>query len=107
MKKPEEYRVNWVGLLRSLQAEIMELVGGLLVVLVVWLIVRSIIGRSVVGVAQLRFRAWADRGASVLALVIVGGMVWHVLTVATANRLPRQDVDGSPVYERMDSVTKK
>jgi hypothetical protein len=43
----------------------------------------------------------------VLALVIVGGMVWHVLTVATANRLPRQDVDGSPVYERMDAITKK
>ena len=99
--------MNWVGLLRSLQAEIMELVAGLLVVLVVWLIVRSIIGRSVVGVAQMRLRAWADRGVSVLALVIVGGMVWHVLTVAAADRLPRQDVDGSPVYERMDAITKK
>jgi hypothetical protein len=85
----------------------MGLVATLLVVLVVWLIVRSMIGRSVVGVAQMRLRAWADRGASVLALVIVGGMVWHVLTVATANRLPRQDVDGSPVYERMDAITKK
>jgi hypothetical protein len=85
----------------------MGLVGALLVVLVVWLVVRSIIGRSVAGVAQTRLRAWADRGASLLALVIVGGMVWHVVTVATANRLPRQDVDGSPVYERMDAITKK
>jgi hypothetical protein len=51
--------------------------------------------------------AWADRGASLLALVIVGGMLWHVITVATVNRLPRQDVDGSPVYERMDAITKK
>jgi hypothetical protein len=34
-------------------------------------------------------------------------MLWHVITVAAVNRLPRQDVDGSPVYERMDAITKK
>ena len=99
--------MNWIGLLRSLQAEIMGLVGALLAILVVWLVVRSVIGRGVAGVAQTRFRGWAARGASLLALVIVGGMLWHVMTVATANRLPRQDVDGSPVYERMDAITKK
>jgi len=99
--------VNWIGLLRSLQAEIMGLVGALLLILVTWLVVRSIIGRGVAGVAQTRLRAWADRGASLPALVIVGGMLWHVITVATVNRLPRQDVDGSPVYERMDAITKK
>ena len=99
--------MNWVGLLRSVQAEIMGVIGGLLVVLVVWLVVRSIIGRSARGIAATRIRAWADRGASVLALVIVGGMLWHVITVASVNRLPRQDVDGSPVYERMDAITKK
>jgi hypothetical protein len=99
--------VNWIGLLRSLQAEIMGLVGALLLILVIWLVVRSIIGRGVAGAAQTRLRAWADRGASLLALVIVGGMLWHVITVATVNRLPRQDVDGSPVYERMDAITKK
>jgi len=43
----------------------------------------------------------------VLAFLIVGGMLWHVITVATVNRLPREDVDGSSVYERMDAVTKK
>jgi len=85
----------------------MGLVGALLLILVTWLVVRSIIGRGVAGVAQTRLRAWADRGASLLALVIVGGMLWHVITVATVNRLPRQDVDGSSVYERMDAITKK
>ena len=99
--------MNWIGLLRSLQAEIMGLVGALLAILVIWLVLRSVIGSSVAGVARTRFRAWADRGASLLALVIVGGMLWHVMTVATVNRLPRQDVDGSAVYERMDSITKK
>jgi hypothetical protein len=105
--KPEVFGVNLIGLLRSLQAEIMGLAGALLVILVVWLVVRSIIGRGAAGVTKTRLRAWADRGASVLALVIVGGMLWHVMTVAAVNRLPRQDVDGSPVYERMDAITKK
>ena len=99
--------MNWIGLLRSLQAEIMGVAGALVAILVVWLVVRSIIRRGVAGVAQTRLRAWADRGASLLALAIVGGMLWHVVMVATANRLPRQDVDGSPVYERMDAITKK
>jgi hypothetical protein len=85
----------------------MGLAGALLVILVVWLVVRSIIGRGAAGITQTRLRAWADRGASLLALVIVGGMLWHVVTVATANRLPRQDVDRSPVYDRMDSIIKK
>jgi hypothetical protein len=99
--------VNWIGLFRSLQAEIIGLAGALLAVLVVWLVVRAMIGRGAAGVARMRVRAWAGRGASLLALAIVGGMLWHVVTVATANRLPRQDVDGSPVYERMDAITKK
>jgi hypothetical protein len=85
----------------------MGLVGALLAILVIWLVVRSVIGRGAAGVARTRLWGWADRVASLLALVIFGGMLWHVITVATANRLPRQDVDGSPVYERMDSITKK
>jgi hypothetical protein len=99
--------VNWIGLLRSVQAEIMGLVGALLAILVIWLVVRSVIERGAAGVARTRLRGWADRGASLVALAIMGGMLWHLVMVATANRLPRQDVDGSPVYERMDAITKK
>jgi hypothetical protein len=40
-------------------------------------------------------------------IAIVGGMLWHVFLVASANRLPRQDVDHSPVYERMDTIINK
>jgi hypothetical protein len=105
--KPEVFGVNWIGLIRSLQAEIMGLGGALLLILVIWLVVRSIVGRGAAGVARARLRAWTDRGASLLALVIVGGMLWHVIAVATPNRLPRQDVDGSPVYERMDAIIRK
>ena len=99
--------MNWIGLVRSLQAEIMGLASALLLILVIWLVVRSAIGRGAVGVARTRLRGWADRGASLLVLIVVGGMLWHVITVAAVNRLPRQDVDGSPVYERMDAIIKK
>jgi hypothetical protein len=99
--------MNLIGLARSLQAEIIGTAGALLLILVIWLVVRVMIGRSTTGAAQARFRGWTDRGASLIALVIIGGMLWHVFTVAAANRLPRQDVDRSAVYERMDAITKK
>jgi hypothetical protein len=106
-RKPEVFTVNWVGFVRSLQTEIMGLVGALLLILVIWLVVRSVIGRGATGAAQARLRVWANRGASLIALIMVGGMLWHVITMAAVNRLPRQDVDGSSVYKRMDAITKK
>ena len=99
--------MNWIGLVRSLQTEIMGAVGALALILVFWLVIRSIMGRGATAVARTRLRACAAGAASLLALVIVGGMLWHVIMVAAANRLPRQDVDGSPVYERMNAITKK
>ena len=99
--------MNWIGLIRSLQPEITGMVGGLALVLVIWLVIRVIVGRSAPVAVKARFRAWTDGAASLLALVIVGGMLWHVIAVGTANRLPRQDVDPSPVYERMDAIIKK
>ena len=54
--------MNWIGLARSLQAEIIGTVGALLIILGIWLFVRVIIGRSTTGAAQARFRSWTDRG---------------------------------------------
>jgi len=99
--------VNWIGLFRSLQPEITGMVSGLALVLVIWLVTRVIVGRSAPIAVKARFRAWTDGAASLLALIIVGGMLWHVIAVASANRLPRQDVDRSPVYERMDAIIKR
>ena len=76
-------------------------------ILVIWLGIRSVIKRTAAAVAQMRLRAWTDRGACVVALVLIAGTMWHVITVATINRLPRQDVDGSLVYQRMDAINKK
>ena len=83
------------------------MVGALLLILVIWLGIRSVIKRTAPAVAQARLRIWTDGSASLLALVLIGGMMWHVIKVATINRLPRQDVDGSPVYEHMDAINKK
>jgi hypothetical protein len=99
--------VNPIGFARSLQPEIVGLVGALLLILVIWLGIRSVIKRTAAAVAQMRLRGWTDRGACVVALVLIAGTMWHVMTVATINRLPRQDVDGSLVYQRMDAINKK
>jgi hypothetical protein len=101
----EIIEMNWTGLARSLQPEIMGSAGGLLAILIAWLAIRF--STRGAGVAQAQLCKWTNRGASVLAIAIVGGMLWQVFLVASANRLPRQDVDGSPVYERMDAIIRK
>src|SRR5262249_20764557 len=103
----ETIEMNWTGLARSLQPEIMGSASGLLVILIAWLAVRFSARRVAASLTQAQLCKWTDRGASVLAAAIVAGMLWHVLMVASANRLPRQDVDPSPVYERMDAIIKK
>jgi hypothetical protein len=107
LAKTEVITVNWSGLARSLQPEFMRFVGALLLIFVVWLGIRLVIKRTAAAVAQVRLRTWTDRGACVLALILIGGLMWQVIAVVTINRLPRQDVDGSSVYQRMDAITNK
>jgi len=95
--------MNWTGLARSLQPEIMVSAGGLLAILITWLAIRFSLRRGAGG-ARAQLCKWTNRGASLLA--IAGGMLWQVFLVASANRLPRQDIEGSPVYERMDAIIK-
>jgi hypothetical protein len=99
--------MNWTGLARSLQPEIMGSTGGLLAILIAWLVIRLSTRRSGAGIGQAQLYKWTNRGASLLAIAIVGGMLWHVFSVISINRLPRQDVDHSPVYERMDAIVKR
>jgi len=99
--------MNWTGFFRSLQPEIMEATGGLLAILIAWLVIRLSTRRGGAGIGQAQLCKWTNRGASLLAIAIVGGMLWYVFSVISINRLPRQDVDVSPVYERMDAVIKK
>jgi hypothetical protein len=56
---------------------------------------------------QAQLCKWNNRGAFLLAIAIAAGMLWQVFLVASANRPPRQDADGSPVYERMDAIIRK
>ena len=99
--------MNWTGLARSLEPEIMGATAGLLAVLIAWLGIRLGIRRSSAGIGRAQLRKWTNGGASLLAIAIVGGMFWHVFSVINVNRLPRQDVDLSPVYERMDAIIKR
>ena len=99
--------MNWTGLARSLQPEIMGSTGGLLAILIAWLVIRLSTRRSGAGIRQAQLSKLTNRGASFLAIALVGGMLWHAFSVISINRLPRQDVDHSPVYERMDAIIKK
>jgi hypothetical protein len=99
--------MNLTGLARSLQPGIMGSIGGLLVILVAWLAIRFSARRTGASRAQAQLCKWNNRGASLLAIAIAGGMLWQVFLVASANRLPRQDVNDAPVYERMDAIIKK
>ena len=99
--------MNWTGLARSLRPEIIGSTGGLLAILIAWLAIGWGARRAGANVAQSQLYKWTNRGASFLALAIVGGMLWHVFLVGSINRLPRQDVDRSVVYERMDGIIKK
>jgi len=103
----EIIEMNWTGLARSLQPEIIGSTSGLLVILIAWLAMRWCARRAGAGVAPSQLYKWTNRGASLLAIVIVGGLLWHALLVVSINRLPRQDVDRSVVYERMDGIIKK
>ena len=82
-------------------------IGGLLAILIAWLAIRFSAQRAGAGLSQAQLCKWNNRGASLLAIAIAGGMLWQVFLVASANRLPRQDVKDSPVYERMDAIIKK
>ena len=99
--------MNWTGLARSLQPGIMGSIGGLLAILITWLAIRFSARRTGASLAHVQLCKWTDRGASLLAIAIVAGMLWQVFLIASVNRPPRQDADGSPVYERMDAVIRK
>jgi hypothetical protein len=103
----EIIEMNWTGLARSLQPGIMGSIGGLLAILVAWLVIRFGARRASASLTHAQLCKWSNRGATLLAIAIVAGMLWQVFLVASANRPPRQDADGSPVYERMDAVIRK
>ena len=99
--------MNWTGLARSIQPEIIGSAGGLLAILIAWLTIRSGAHHTGAGIARSQLYKWTNRAASLLVIAIVGGMLWQVFLVASINRLPRQDVDRSAVYERMDGIIKR
>jgi hypothetical protein len=37
-------------------------------------------------------------------LLIVGAAFWRAMRLATTDRMPRQDVGVSPIYDRMNSL---
>jgi hypothetical protein len=80
---------------------------GFLVILIVWLVIRLITRSSGAGIGPTQLSKLTNRGASLLTIAIVRGMLWHVFSVISIHLLPRRDVDHLPVYERMDAIIRK
>lgn len=94
----------WEGFFRALQGDITGLVLSLIFLVAILLVARAAI-RRLDGRPDLRRSAllWTNRAAAALVMVCVGGFVLHAALVASANRIPRSDVDKSGVYKQMDS----
>jgi hypothetical protein len=43
-------------------------------------------------------------GGSARVFPIVGAVLWRAMSLAATDRMPRQDVDGSPIYDRMNTL---
>jgi hypothetical protein len=43
-------------------------------------------------------------GGFARVLLIVGAALWRAMSLATTDRMRRQDIGGSPIYDRMNSL---
>lgn len=98
---------NVEGLARSLQGSIMVLVGVLVVIAICVAIVLHLIKKAeedhLDSDEAATGRRWTWGAGVSVALLSVGIFVWYAVAVASTNRMPRSDIDKSPVYEQMDS----
>lgn len=98
----------WEGFLRSLSSDIFVGVGSLFVVAILYLIVSIIVRKSANSSEESRDTMVVARVIAVVLVVSVVLILFgRAASVAFANRVPRQDIDKSPVYEQMDSHGQK
>lgn len=95
------------GLLRALQGDIMSLVVFVIVIGIIWFVARRVLktaGRNLDGDELKTARRNIRSIAWILVLVAFVLFAWRVVTFASANRLPRSDVDKEDVYDKMNEA---
>jgi uncharacterized membrane protein len=75
--------------------------GVLLVVAILRIIARIALKNALATSRQPGARRLANMGGFALVLLIVGAVLWRAMSLAATDRMPRQDVDGSPIYDRI------
>jgi hypothetical protein len=95
-----------LGLLRTLQGDIMVWSGFILLALVCWFFARRMITASASdgsldAAAAISARRTARTIFATACALSVLALGWRAATVAAINRMPRADADRSGVYERM------
>jgi hypothetical protein len=94
------------GLLRQLLPSAVGLVGFIVFVLVVLWVFRSFAAKAQtadgLSVEETEYSVgWAGWTARVLIVLAGVAFIWNAISVVTANRTPRSDLDGTAVYEQM------
>ena len=99
--------MNWIGLARSIQPELMGFCGALLLIALALVASRVAVSRSSM---LIRDKQRVNRSVGFialgLALLFIIVMVWHVGTVMSSSRLSRHDIDRLPVYKQMNRFIK-
>lgn len=93
----------WVGFLRALQGDFTALVLTLIVATLLFFLARGVLRGAFAGLERRWGSGIFGRLFAIALALIVAGFLLHAVLVASANRIPRSDVDSSGVYQQMDS----
>ncbi|HEY4501693.1 MAG TPA: hypothetical protein VJJ20_01325 [Candidatus Paceibacterota bacterium] len=99
------------GFIQGLQSNMVGLIGSIVVILIVLLIVRWFISKSLreQNIEQTEAnsaRSWANSIAGIVALVVIAGFCINAATYAT-NVIPRTGLDRSSINHDMDVNIKR
>lgn len=94
---------HWEGFFRSLQGSITSIIGFSILIFAILLVVRWFIRKSNASSEVKDMERVANRIAFGLICLTMAVFIWHAISVASINRMPRQDTDTSGVYKEMKS----
>ena len=86
----------WEGFARSLQGDLMAAGGFLVIIGILYLFLSRLAQNDEV-------KKQFMMGVAALVLLVLAAVMWRAVSMGAVNRMPRQDVDKSGVYDQMNS----
>ncbi len=96
--------MDFIGLLRSMQPEMLGAMGFLIFITIVFVLYRKFsLSMRIGGLQDLSYYwYWSRFWYLALVVLTVGCLLWRGLALVVANRMPRSDVtNGSGVFDQM------